>query len=257
MADQQLPPGPGEHPIEVLRDIHLRAGLPVPGAVDETEVARAGAAAQAADHRRRAEVAARLATTTTIDEAIRLLSDHHADTTRADCRVLWRRLLATAGAVAPYEIVAVRGRHTLLGRRPSRGARWNPGVWSEVKGADRVPVWRAEGVGCLRHPQHGEIPESWESGFDVWLDGDGEAWRGDLVTAMLRIHYSEARCSVQVVLPRGTVFRTEAAKDDGIRCREVEGPAAVLNVHDEHAGYGLAVASALRAIVEEERGVGR
>jgi hypothetical protein len=247
MPDPRYPHGPDGHRIEVLHDMHLHAGR-------ADDPAGAAAAARAADAvlaeqaRRRADIAARLAAATTIADAAALLADHGDDATRPDAQAVWARLVAEVRATAPFEIVAVRGRHTVLGHRPSRGLHVNPGVWTEAKGAERVPVWRSQGAGRRLRPRVGEFPEEWETGFDVWLDAAGNAWSGSLGTVTLGIHYSQARMATRIVLPRGAELRTERVGGRGERRRQVDGPAAVVGDYPEHIGYPSAVAEALRAI---------
>jgi hypothetical protein len=241
--------GPSDfHDLPIKREIRLRAGLPVPDTpltAEEIEAIRQREHADAAEARHRMEVARHLAAVVEPTEAIELLTRHPEDVAYPDVLSAWVRLVSNAPA-PPFEIAGISGRHTLLGHRPSRGHHFNQGAWKESP-PERIPVWRAPAAGRHLVPRLGEIDERWESGWDVWLQKDGTLWGGTLGKARLRIHYSEARVSSHIVVPRGARFVTEPKRDEQSRHREVLMPSAVVSVEQRPTdGYVAAVVAALR-----------
>jgi hypothetical protein len=244
--------GPSDfHDLPIKREIRLRAGLPVPDTpltAEDIEAIRRREHIDAAKARHQVEVARQLAAVVEPIQAIELLTRYAEDVTYPDVLSAWVRLVINAPA-PPFEIAQISGRHTLLGHRPSRGRHFNQGVWKE-SACERIPVWRAPTAGRHLVPRLGEIDERWESGWDVWLQRDGTLWVGTLGKARLRIHYSEARISSHIVLPRGAHFATEPKRDDQSRHREMPMPSAVVSLERRPAdGYVAAVLAALRDMV--------
>jgi hypothetical protein len=137
-------------------------------------------------------------------EVARVLRKHEELVDVDRCRAAWSRLVASLSLEPIHECVEIVGRGIRF--FDLRVGASEPGRWREVDGS-RIGVWRAAGGASQRHRSYGDIEESVESGFDLFLTAEGDYWRSTGSQEVLWLQ-AGGRGRKRLVLPKGRSFET-------------------------------------------------